>query len=66
MLALSFSGETTEIVELLPAVESRGGQVIAVTAHGGLHTGTQADVVVLLGDVQEADPTTLCRRRPPR
>ena len=35
LLALSFSGETQEIVELLPAIKALGAKVIAITGHAG-------------------------------
>jgi arabinose-5-phosphate isomerase len=59
LLTLSFSGETQEIVDLLPAIKGLGARVIAITAHAGSTLARQADVVLLLGEVQEADPHNL-------
>jgi arabinose-5-phosphate isomerase len=59
LLALSFSGETQEIVELLPAIKSLGAKVVAITAYAGSTLARQSDVVLALGDVQEADPHNL-------
>ena len=63
LLALSHSGETGEIVNLLPPVKHLGVPLVAVTAHAGSTLAKQADVVLLLGEAKEADvhnlvPTT--------
>jgi arabinose-5-phosphate isomerase len=59
LLALSFSGETAEIVELLPVIKSLGIPVIAMTARADSTLARMADAALLLGEVQEADPHNL-------
>ncbi|MDQ3023831.1 MAG: KpsF/GutQ family sugar-phosphate isomerase [bacterium] len=59
LLAFSFSGETAEIVELLPAIKALGAKVIAITGHAASTLAARADVVLLLGDLLEADPHNL-------
>jgi arabinose-5-phosphate isomerase len=59
LLAVSFSGETQELIELLPAIKTLGARLIAITGHAGSTLARQADVVLLLGELQEADPHNL-------
>jgi arabinose-5-phosphate isomerase len=59
VLALSNSGETDEVLCLLPAVRRIGARVIAITASAGNSLGKLSDMVVELGDVREACPLGL-------
>ena len=59
VLAFSNSGETDEIVRLLPAVRKIGARLISIT--GGMHStlAKHADVVLPLGSHVEAGPLGL-------
>jgi arabinose-5-phosphate isomerase len=58
VLALSNSGET-EVVQVLKAVKRMGARVIAVTGDPKSTLGRQADVVLDIGQIQEACPLGL-------
>jgi arabinose-5-phosphate isomerase len=59
VVALSNSGETEEILRLLPAVKRIGARVIAVTRDRGNPLARAADLVVDTGDIEEACPMGL-------
>ena len=59
VLALSNSGETEEIVRLLPALEKIGARIIAITRDEASPLARAADLVVALGDIEEACPMGL-------
>jgi arabinose-5-phosphate isomerase len=54
VLALSQSGETNEVLQLLPALKQFGVKLIAVTASAQSTLGRAADVVLPLGRLEEA------------
>jgi len=54
ILALSLSGETEEVVKLLPTIADLGIPLIAITAKAGSTLGQAATLVLALGDVREA------------
>jgi arabinose-5-phosphate isomerase len=54
VLALSQSGESEEIVRLLPHVSARGIDLVAITGRPGSTLGRAARVVVATGAVREA------------
>jgi len=54
MLILSQSGETEEVVRLLPSLAEFGVPIIAITAKADSTLGKAATVVLALGDLQEA------------
>lgn len=56
VLALSNSGETEEILRLVPAVKRLGARVVAITARRDSTLARNADLVLGLGAVTEADP----------
>ncbi len=56
VLALSHSGETEEVVRLVPLLRRLGVPYIAVTADPASRLGRDADVVLALGRLSEADP----------
>jgi arabinose-5-phosphate isomerase len=58
-LALSNSGETEEILRLLPAVKRIGARVIAVTRDRVNPLARAAGLVVAVGDIEEACPMGL-------
>lgn len=54
MLILSQSGETEEVVRLLPSLAEFGVPIIAITAKADSTLGKAATVVLALGDLEEA------------
>lgn len=59
VIALSKSGETQELVGLLPALRGIGCAIILVTANAESHCAGLADIVLDIGDVPEACPLGL-------
>ncbi len=59
MLVLSQSGETDEVVRLLPSLGKLGVPIVAITARADSTLGTAATVIVELGSLQEACPLGL-------
>jgi arabinose-5-phosphate isomerase len=54
VIVLSQSGETEEIVRLLPSMNELGSTIIAITAHRHSTLGSAASVVIELGPLKEA------------
>jgi arabinose-5-phosphate isomerase len=54
MLILSQSGETEEIVRLLPPLHDLGVPIVAITSHRSSTLGQAAAVTIELGNLQEA------------
>jgi arabinose-5-phosphate isomerase len=59
LLALSHSGETNELLHILPFARDLGASTIAITSRQGSTLGRQADIVLAYGDVTEACPIGL-------
>lgn len=59
VLALSNSGETEEMVRLLPALREIGTAVVALTGRRSSTLGRGAQAVIELGDISEACPLGL-------
>lgn len=59
VVALSHSGETTELIRLLDHLKSRGVKLIAVTGTDDSTLGHNADVTISYGQVEEACPLGL-------
>jgi arabinose-5-phosphate isomerase len=59
VLALSNSGETEEVLRLLPAIKKIGARVVALTKDRVNPLARAADLVVPIGDVEEACPMGL-------
>ena len=59
VLALSHSGESAEIVALLPHVRRRGARLVALTGRRGSTLGREADAVVEVAIHEEACPLNL-------
>lgn len=59
VLALSHSGESAEIVALLPHVRRRGAKLVALTGRRGSTLGLEADAVVEAAIHEEACPLNL-------
>ncbi|MGE0760463.1 MAG: SIS domain-containing protein [Pirellulaceae bacterium] len=56
IVALSFSGETEEVVRILPSLRAVGTTIIAITGHPHSTLGTAAAVALPLGVIREACP----------
>jgi arabinose-5-phosphate isomerase len=54
VLALSQSGETSEVLQLLPALKQFGVKLIAITASDNSTLGRASDIVLRLGRLTEA------------
>jgi arabinose-5-phosphate isomerase len=59
VIALSQSGETEEVLRLLPALRRLGAVLIALTERAGSTLGRAADLCVAIGPVEEACPLGL-------
>ena len=59
VLALSNSGETEELVRLVPPLRQIGAKIVAITASRGSTLGKNADIVVERGKIEEACPLGL-------
>lgn len=59
VLALSQSGETSEVLQLLPALRDFGVELIAMTASPESTLGRAASVVLAIGRIEEACPLGL-------
>jgi len=59
VLALSQSGETEEVVRLIPALRRLGATLVAVTERTTSLLGRQADLTIALGPIEEACPLGL-------
>ncbi len=59
VLALSQSGETEEVLRLIPALRRLGATLIAITERSSSSLGRQADLCVTLGPIEEACPLGL-------
>jgi len=59
VLALSNSGETEELLRLLPTLKHIHCQIVALTATAASSLGRQADVVLEIGNIEEPCPLHL-------
>ena len=59
VIALSRSGETQELIQLIPALKRLGCKVILLTAKPKSRCAGQSDLVLNIGDVPEACPLGL-------
>jgi arabinose-5-phosphate isomerase len=59
VLALSQSGETEELLRLIPALRRLRASLIAITERSGSTLGQAADLCIALGPVEEACPLGL-------
>jgi arabinose-5-phosphate isomerase len=59
LLVLSQSGETDEVVRLLPSLAELGAPIVAITARADSTLGRAASVVLELGPLEEAGPLRL-------
>lgn len=59
VLAISNSGHTRELIDLVPVMKNLGAKVIALTGPADSPLAREADVVLAWGEFEEADPTGL-------
>jgi len=59
VLILSYSGETEEVVRLLPAIRKLGAEIIAITGQPQSQLGRAATITLDLGPIREACPLGL-------
>jgi arabinose-5-phosphate isomerase len=59
VLAMSYTGTTSEVVRLVPALKKIGASLVAITARSDSPLGKSADVALTVGDVAEACPIGL-------
>jgi arabinose-5-phosphate isomerase len=59
VIALSQSGETDEVLRLIPALRRLGASLVAITERAGSSLGQAADLCVALGPIEEACPLGL-------
>jgi arabinose-5-phosphate isomerase len=59
VIALSQSGETEEVLRLLPALRRLGAALIAITERPNSSLGMAADLCIALGPIEEACPLGL-------
>ncbi len=59
VIALSQSGETEEVLRLIPALRRLGAMLIAITERNSSSLGRVADLCVALGPIEEACPLGL-------
>lgn len=59
VLAFSQSGETEELLRILPTVRRIGATLVAVTERAGSSLGRSADVCIAMGPIAEACPMGL-------
>jgi arabinose-5-phosphate isomerase len=59
LVALSNSGETDELIRLIPRIREIGAPIISVTATAASSLGKNSDVVIEIGKIEEACPLGL-------
>ena len=59
VLALSQSGETDEVLRIVPAIRRLGANLVAITERATSTLGRAADLCIALGPIEEADPLGL-------
>lgn len=59
LLLISYSGETQEIIQLLPSLKSFGNRIIAITGNRVSTLGKAADVVLEIPAAEEVCPNNL-------
>jgi arabinose-5-phosphate isomerase len=59
VIAISNSGETEELLDLVPSIRRIGATVIAMTGNKTSRLARMSDIVLFTGDIEEADPYKL-------
>jgi arabinose-5-phosphate isomerase len=55
MIAISNSGETEEIIRIIPIIKKIGAKIITITSSKNSTLGLYSDVTIETGEIQEAD-----------
>ncbi len=58
-IAISNSGETEEILDLIPSIKHIGATVISITSNMKSRLAAMSDIVLSTGKIEEADPDKL-------
>ena len=58
-IAISNSGGTSEILDLIPSIKEIGATIVAMTANKDSKLAGMSDIVLYLGEFEEADPYRL-------
>jgi arabinose-5-phosphate isomerase len=59
LLAISNSGESNEVLQMLPSIKKIGAKIISITKKPYSTLGLKSDIVLCIGNVQEACPLGL-------
>jgi arabinose-5-phosphate isomerase len=59
VLAISYSGETEEVVRLIGPIRKIGARIVAVTSNRSSHLARESAFVIALGPIEEACPMKL-------
>jgi arabinose-5-phosphate isomerase len=59
ILAMSYSGETEEVVRLIGSIRRIGAPIVAITSHGSSQLARGSSIVIELGRIEEACPMRL-------
>ncbi len=59
VIAISNSGESEEVLRLIPSIKHIGAKMIAIVKNPTSTLGVKSDIVLTIGDVQEACPLGL-------
>ncbi len=55
VIAISNSGETEEILRILPAINRIGAKIISLTSSGSTSLGARSSITISTGEIKEAD-----------
>ncbi|MCM8804416.1 MAG: KpsF/GutQ family sugar-phosphate isomerase [Candidatus Omnitrophica bacterium] len=56
LLVISNSGETEEIIRIIPIIKKIGAQIITITSSKNSTIGLYSDIIIETGEIEEADP----------
>lgn len=59
IIAISNSGESEEVLQLLPSINKIGAKIISITKNPQSTLGVKSDIILSIGNVQEACPLGL-------
>ncbi|MEP0813578.1 MAG: KpsF/GutQ family sugar-phosphate isomerase [bacterium] len=59
VIAISNSGETAELLDLLPSIKKIGATVVCITGNRKSRLAATCDIVLFTGEIQEADSNNL-------
>lgn len=59
VIAISYSGESDEVIQILPVIKLRGAKLVGITANANSSLAKVSDIVQVLPKFEEADPLGL-------